>query len=360
MPRMIYHAAFRLNPDSAAASALRPVRMFEAFEQAGYEVFDLTGTSSDRKRKFKELNAQLKAGTKFDFMYSEAATIPVMLRDPNHFPHMLLDARIFATFKKYGIPMSVFYRDLYWAYDSYCEVVRRPLADVMRAIYRYELALYRHYMKLIFVPSVEMAQEIKELRTANVMALPPGAQIVDKEVAASPLRLFYVGGLGSHYRLHKFVNAVKRIPEVSFVLCAAENQWKDVEHEYGDIPANVRVVHASGKQLDEYYAWANVAAIAVNPSHYWSFAVPVKLFEYLGRGKPIIVADGTLASRIVQENGWGWTVDNDVDEYVGLLRYLSDHPNEVEERTEKVMQDRYEHTWRKRAELVRDVLTGGE
>ncbi|OFR31181.1 glycosyltransferase [Actinomyces sp. HMSC065F11] len=353
---MIFHAAFSLNSRAAAASALRPVRMYEAFEALGYEVFDLTGSSAQRRQKFNKLKAMIRAGEQFEFAYSESATIPAMIGDASHFPHMFLDAEIFAFLRKNEVPVSVFYRDLYWVYDEYIERVGRPLGVAMRILYKYELAMYRRFANVIFVPSLEMAAEIAQLRIPKVKALPPGGEIVDSPVPPSPLRLFYVGGIGAHYKLHELVKAVSSLPNIELTVCTGKDLWEGVKDEYDISVSNVRVVHASGKQLDEYYDWANVAAIAVDPSHYWSFAVPVKLFEYVGRGKPIIATDGTLTSRIVKENDWGWVVPNDSEQIIELLKRLELNPDEISRKAEQVQCDRHGHSWEARAAEVKRLL----
>lgn len=355
MPRMIFHAPYPLR-QGASASAKRPVQMRLAFEEMGYDVFDLTGTSAERKRKFAILRDQLKAGSKFDFMYSESATIPAMIGDANHFPHLLLDARIFQTLEKFGVPTSVFYRDLYWVYDEYEERVGKPLAAAMRALYRYELAVYSRYAHTIFVPSLEMANEIPQLRIPKVEELPPGSELADLSAPPLPLNMFYVGGIGAHYNLHKLVRALQRVPEATLTICTNEDQWKAVEDEYAIREDNIRVVHARGSELDEYYSKANVAVIAVEPTHYWSFAVPFKLYEYVGRGKPIIATKGTLTATIVERNEWGWTTQNDEDALVELLTELSQDGKAIEERTRNVISDRENNTWLARAQTVRDLF----
>lgn len=354
---MIYHAAYKLDYDSVSASAIRPIRMLEAFRKSGYEVFDLSGTSSQRRRKFHILRNRIASGVKFDFMYSESATIPAMLGDPSHFPHLFLDAQIFRFLKRHSVPTSVFYRDLYWAYDEYLERVRPPLAQAMRALYRYELAIYKRYANVIFVPSLEMAQEIPQLNLPNVRALPPGGEIFHLQSAPSPIRMFYVGGIGAHYRLHELVKAVSEVPSVHLTICTAEDRWKQNKDQYDVTAQNIEVVHASGEDLNRYYHQANIAVIVVDPTHYWSFAVPVKLYEYVGRGKPIIATTGTLAAQIVSQNRWGWAVENRHEAIVELLKHLSANPQEVAHFTQNVENDRKEQSWLARANLVKKVLT---
>ncbi|QOR47254.1 glycosyltransferase [Trueperella pecoris] len=353
MPAMIFHAPYPLIPHSVFASAIRPPKMKAAFVEAGYEVFDLTGTAAERKRKFKVLKAEIAAGKIFDFMYSESATIPPMIGDPNHVPHLFIDAMIFSCLKKHHIPQSVFYRDIYWRFDEYVKRVGRPMAAAIRPLYRAELALYRRYMSTVYLPSMQMADEIPELEGARVDALPPGGTNVDLAVPSRPLHLFYVGSVGPLYQLHELIEAVKKTPEVTFTLCTSKELWDRVSGEY-DVAghSNIRIVHRSGPELLELYAQANIAVNVVAPSHYRDFAVPVKLFEYVNYGKPILASDHTLVSQMVEANDWGWVVNNDRVSIERTLKDLAANPGKVEQATARVEADRVHHTWLARARKV--------
>lgn len=358
MPAMIFHTSYRLNPDSVSASAIRPIRMKEAFEQAGFEVFDLTGTARERKAKFAILKGEVAAGKQFSFMYSESSTIPPMIGDPNHLPHLFIDAQIFSWLKKKDIPQSVFYRDIYWRFDDYVARVGKPLASTIRPMYKAELALYRRFMTKVYVPSLEMAAHVPELSGTDVEALPPGGKNVDCPAPNHPLHLLYVGGVGAHYQLDELVGAVKAAPNVTLTICTAHERWTGVARQYAieDYP-NIRVVHRSGPGLGELYREANIAAIMVNPSHYWGFAVPVKLFEYVNYGKPILVSEKTLAGDIVARNGWGWTIPNNRADIHGTLEELARCPERIEDATSRVLAARPRHTWVARAQQVAADLT---
>ncbi|MEW6931940.1 glycosyltransferase [Trueperella pyogenes] len=351
MPAMIFHAAYRLNPASVSASAIRPIQMKAAFAEAGFDVFDLTGTAAERAAKFAKLKDAVSAGQTFDFMYSESSTIPPMIGDPNHFPHPLIDARIFAWLVQKTIPCSVFYRDIYWRFADYVARVGKPLASAMRQMYKAELFLYRRYMTKIYVPSLEMAAKVPQLDGAPVVALPPGGINTDAVAPPSPLHLLYVGGIGAHYQLDELVAALKISPQAQLTICTSRDRWEAAAGQYGidDCP-NIQVVHRSGRELIELYRQANVAAIMVDPSHYWQFAVPVKLFEYVNYGKPILVSRSTLAAEIVEKNDWGWAIDNDRGV---IARALAELPaSDIEQTTARVEAARSAHTWVARAKQV--------
>lgn len=360
MPTMIYHAPFPLNRQAKAASGIRPVRMHDAFVEAGYEVINITGNGKQRRAAIRSLKQRLKEGLIVDFLYSESATIPTMLTESNHFPlHPRLDLALFRACHEYKIPTSLFYRDVYWAFDSYEETVGSWVARVMRAIYRYDLRWYNKYVSRLYLPSLQMGEEVPIYERVRMAALPPGCTAVDIEKRPSnyDLNLLYIGGLGGHYKLHELVKAVAELPSIRLTICTHPNQWESVKEEYaGLMRDNIRVVHESGEGLIPLYEEADVACLYVQPDEYRTFASPVKLYEYLGYSKPVLSSEGTHASRFISENECGWVIPYDKGSAFELLTALLSDYAAVSTTAERVKTVRESHTWLARARFVAQDL----
>lgn len=358
MTTMIYHAPYALNPQSVSASAIRPIQMLDAFRSLGIEVLDITGYATERRKRWRAVKRRIEAGQRIDFMYSETATIPAMVTEPRHVPpHFFLDLGIMRYCHTRGIPVGVFYRDVYWKFDEYDERVGQPLAALMKAVYRYEITGYNRWCSRVYLPSVEMAEYLPP--ADHYAPLPPGGAIVDATNTANALNVFYIGGIGGHYRLHNLFEAVKTLPQVQLTVCTDRARWESVRQEYpqADSP-NISIVHKSGKDRDELYRWATVCYVAMDPEPYGAFASPVKLYEYITRGKPILATDNTLVSRVVHDNEIGWSTPNDVDSIRAMLQHLEHHPQEVARARIQCEKVRQTHTWQARARQVVTDLTG--
>ena len=96
----------------------------------------------------------------------------------------------------------------------------------------------------------------------------------------------------------------------------------------------------------------------IEPMEYRQLAVPVKLFEYIGAGKPILATKGTLTGRKVEEESLGWVIDNTSDALVELLRRLEHDPGEVERMRQTLLSRREGHSWENRARQVAATLQG--
>lgn len=358
MPTMVFHCPYPLDPTSVSASAIRPRRMLEAFRELGYEVLDVTGYAAERKKKFAALRQRIRAGAVIDFCYSENATIPPMITEKRHLPpHPFLDFDIFAYLERHAIPVGVFYRDMYWLDEEYPSRVGQPLASVMKLAYRYELAGYDRICSRIFLPSTQMADYLPPIRSAEVSALPPGGEIVaEPEPDPSPLSLFYIGGLGNkNYQLHDLFRAVARIEDMTFTLCTPAERWEPVAHEYLQAD-NIRVVHATGEERERLFRQANLCYASVDPDFYGHFAVPVKLFEYIGRGKAVLAQADTLTGDLVTDMGVGYAAANTADGMEAMLRKLIANPDLITAASRRAVEVREQHTWVARARAVAEVL----
>ncbi len=59
---IIFHHPLPLNPNATSASGIRPLKMLEAFRSLGYEVDVISGYSSERKKRIKEIKKKINEG----------------------------------------------------------------------------------------------------------------------------------------------------------------------------------------------------------------------------------------------------------------------------------------------------------
>lgn len=361
-PRMVFHAPYPLNREATSASGIRPVRMRDAFEALGYEVWEVTGYTPERRAAARRVLDALERGERFEFCYSESSTMPTSMTDPDHLPrHPLFDFALMRALRTHGCRVGLFYRDIYWRFPDYGTGLNPARRQAALAMYRHDLRSYRSATDVLFLPSEQMAKHLGSLDGLRVRALPPGHDVApEPAVAPSPLHLLYVGGLTVHYRLHALMEAIAQVPDATLTICCREAEWAAAQDEYGPLPPNVEVVHRSGEGLAELYQRANLAVIFAEPVPYWTFAAPVKLYEYLGHGKPMIASQGTLAGSFVAESGLGWTLPYEPSALVDLLHRLQADPSELERVQQHVAEVAPQHTWLGRARQVVRDLTGEE
>jgi hypothetical protein len=338
--------------------------MLAAFRESGYIVDLVTGYSVERKKCIDKVKEKIMHGEKYEFVYSESSTMPTALTDPHHLPlHPFLDWQFFSFCKKNNIPIGLFYRDVYWRFKNYGKGLNPIKKAVAKFSYEFDLWVYERTLSKLYLPSMDMGAYVPHVSPSRFVALPPGHVSPDivtqpvSELGISPLKLFYVGGMSSHYQMHELFKAVLNVPDVQLTLCTREAEWRSVQHEYPALAPNIKVVHLSGAAMEAQLQACDIAVLFVKPQEYWEFASPVKLYEYLGFQKPILASEGTLAGRFVKEQGIGWSLPYDMNAVTKLLGALRQRPVLFNPIYEKLKQVAPHHSWQARAEQVITDLT---
>lgn len=359
MPKMIFHVPYPLDANATSASGIRPLRMREAFSEIGYEVAEVSGGAAQRRHQIRELKRRIHQGERFELLYSESSTKPTAMTETHSLPtHPFLDISFLKFCKAQGVPVGLFYRDIYWDSPKYLETVPRPIALITRALYRSDLRRYRSSVSRIFVPSMRMAEVMPHTRREQCVALPPGAPIVDSKVPEGGMSLLYVGGTGSYYRMQETVSGVESCPDARLTICTRESEWLAASEAYADVlGAATTVVHRSGQALEGLYDDAHIGVLLMEPIGYREFAAPMKLYEYLGHGKPVIATEGSLAGDFVSRNGVGWTLPYSADGLTALLCRLQESPEEYWKIAEQARRLRESHTWEARARQAVEALS---
>lgn len=356
--RMVFHAPYPLDPAPASASRQRPNKMLAAFVENGHQVHRITGNPFQRTMAYRDLRRRVSAGQQVEFVYSENSTQPnVLATSIRHGFAPLLEARILAFCDRNEIPFGQFYRDVYWRFAESQASVSWPRRVLMQVAYRADLELLRRSHAHLFLPSMPMAP-IVPFDVGRTTALPPGAPLHDSTTPTG-IELLYVGGIGAGYALDEGLRALQEVEEARLTMVVRRQEWEAHRERYEPLlTERVKVVHAGADELQELYDQASACLLLVAPDGYRRFAVPLKLYEYLGYGKPTLASQGTLAGDLVEEMGSGFTVPNAHEDIAALLRRLAKDPALLERAAEHARAARLRNTWVMRAKLVAEVLTG--
>lgn len=362
---IIFHHPMPLNYNSDSASGIRPVKMLEAFKSLGYDVDVIAGYSSERKRAIIEIKSKIESGVKYEFMYAENSTQPTTLTDKHHLPlHPWMDASFFYFCKKNNIPIGLFYRDIYWEFDAYGRNLNFWKVLGARLAYYYDLLIYKKTLLKLYLPSKQMGKFMPVLPAALFDELPPGhssCALVDKIKINKPLKIFYVGGISDHYRMHTLFETLKDVSEVELTVCTRADEWQAVSKEYQPLSDNIKIIHEYGASMERYLEECDIASVFVEPygpwKEYWSFTYPVKLFHYMGFEKPIMAANGTLAGDFVKDNAIGWSLPYTKEALIDFFKMIAKDVGTLHRVHQNLALVAPQHTWRARAAKVAKDLT---
>ncbi|MBT0812856.1 hypothetical protein KIH41_16335 [Litoribacter ruber] len=367
MKKIIFYLPFAIDLNRFSASQIRPAKILKSFKDSGYEVFELTGNSCQRRIKYNQLRENLSNGVKYEFCYSESSTMPSLITDENHLPNSpLLDLGIFKLLKRNNISIGVFYRDIYWKFDSYKKNVGRLKYAYGTLFYNIDLWMYRKYVDVLFLPSLSMAEYLSPNLRCKVQTLPPacdcGSDEIENESISvlktsknQKLSLIYVGGVTPpHYDLGPLFFAASRNLQYTFKIICRKEEW-DVAKKFYKLSSNVEIIHASGRSLEIEYKNSDLFLNLRNPDPYLNFSMPMKIFEAIQEEKPIITSNLFEIAKFVKENNIGWVIDgpNDLDVILTSLENDSDILKVTKEnlRTTKAY-----NTWKMRVEKIQTLL----
>jgi glycosyltransferase involved in cell wall biosynthesis len=343
--------------------------MKEAFEQLGYKVDFVEGYGSKRKKQIKRIMDNMKNGEIYQFVYAECSTDPTLLTEKHHLPtYPFLDFRFFAFCRKYNLKIGLFYRDVYWNFPFYGATIPFWKRAIAKFFYRYDLRQYKKYLSVLYLPSIQMFSYIPCAIKTKVVALPPGADVIalresegggKSTLPKEGFNVLYVGGIGGLYNIKVLLRAVAQRPNVKLTICCRLEEWKAVMIEYEALlQANIHVIHKSGKELVPYYNNAHLVSLFVEPSEYRNFAFPVKLFEYIRFGKPIIATSQTAVGDFVKKNEIGWVINHEETFLLELFDQLSGSPELFDDKKKNIRNILEKNTWVTRATQVVNDLEG--
>lgn len=362
--RCIFHIPNYIDKTSKSGSSVRPQMMIKAFEEIGYHVDYVMGYGKERKSQIEKIKQNIRNGVKYEFLYAENSTTPTLLTEKNHIPkYPFLDFGFFKFCKKYGIKIGLFYRDVYWKFPLYKQGVSFGKRMVTLPMFYYDLKKYKRYVDILYLPSKRMKKYVDIPIICK--ELPPGCATRTlneeghcKEKVNQELNIFYVGGISGLYNLTKLFKVVKELPFVKLVVCCRENEWKEHKAGYSRyLNDRVEIIHKSGEELEKYYAETDICSLFFESEEYRSFAMPIKLFEYLGHKKPVIATENTAAGEFVRENAVGWEVPYSEEDLRNLLKEINDNKQTLEKMENNICNTLEKNTWKARAYQVEKDLS---
>jgi len=367
---VIYHQADVLKTDLSWGDALRQKRMFEAFHSIGQEVFDLTGCPSERVERFEQLRRRLVDSKETAMYYCESVNTFTALQWVKSRPWDLggfeFDCKIARKLKAFNIPTSVFYRDIHWRFDVVPTAFwKRLFKKRLRTFFAMrELREWEKSVDVMFLPHVSMAEHFPLNFPKTVMkSLPPGGSPCEERpkqrLDSDPIRLIYVGSIKPPvYDIRKYTESISKLENVHLTLVTRKDGLQLVGSLYSfEKYPEIEVCHAKAEELTSKYQDADIALAVMEGSDYLSFSMPIKIFEAISQGLPLIVTSCQHAVvELVEKNKIGWVVDGP-REFRDLLSHLRENPCEIEKVRQRVLEVREQHSWESRAREVVETLT---
>ena len=267
----------------------------------------------------------------------------------------LLDYIFLGLLRKKGSIICPYIRDIYWEFPRLfkMDMLRR------RMWYCYSKKEMNWYFKnatVLFFQSSSMANmidfSVKEL-------LPPGGDALRCSESKIPFNkhIVYIGGIEETLGVDILAEAMERVvkihPDAYCSIVGKGNlellsKWKNCKW--------INVYSLLYRDVPEVLSNAYVCVVPREAVSYSNLVLPVKLFDYMSSGRPVVVTNCREMADFVRENKIGIvTEDNPESLACGILRLLENRRLAEEYGKNALSAIHSKHSWSRRVDKLLDT-----
>jgi hypothetical protein len=225
-------------------------------------------------------------------------------------------------------------------------------------------ALFRPALAALRVVSDQLAFPTRGLATAVLGAevepilVPPGAPPpVTVPRAPGANRLLFVGDARLPAQgADRLIHAVRQAREGGAAI-ELEMVCRPGQEPPGPIPGWVRIVRAEGDAIVERLPDVLATVIPRPRGAYTDLALPIKLFDYLSYGRPLLVTDCIEQARVVADADAGLVSSDDPAAVAtGIRRLLEAGPDQLDRWSENAHAAARGASWERRARRIVELI----
>ena len=204
----------------------------------------------------------------------------------------------------------------------------------------------------IVAPTQTIADRFPSEKTALVRNLPILNELFtpsSKPMADRPLEFAYVGYISEKRNIFGMMKAITMLDDTSARLrLVGSFAIPETEARARSMPEWSSVNFAgwaSRSQVAEYLANVRAGLVVLHPIEHEMLTLPIKLFEYMAAGIPVISSDFPLWRSIVEDAGCGLLVDPMRPQSIAdAMQWVIDNPQEAQimgERGRAAIEEKY-------------------
>jgi len=156
----------------------------------------------------------------------------------------------------------------------------------------------------------------------------------NKPYQERPMRIAYVGGITAIRGIREMVKAMEYCNKDVSLHIAGKFESSVLRKEvtqYHGWDKVKELGYLDRKQVSSLLAQSRAGLVLLHPSKNYVDALPVKMFEYMSAGIPVISSNFSLWREIVEGNGCGICVDpKDHKEIAEAIDWIIEHPEDAE------------------------------
>lgn len=360
--RVLYITYIDFDDSGASGSSMRPKKMYNAFINQGYDVKLLEcqqNRSRERKRKVCEVLKWLENNTA-DFCYIESPSGPIFHK---------ADLNLIKKVHEMNIPIGYFCRDAFWLFKDKMRDVPFFKRNAIIWLNKRAIKTIRENVDIVYLPTESGIELFNFAHFKRMGLLPPASECNLNSNGAIQRKCqhtcIYVGAVsevdGTFDLLHAFklLNSTMQHEKYRLILVARQAEWKKICDEFDEPIDNnewLSVYHTSQDELANLYNRSDIAIIPRKANKYIDISMPIKLFEYMGYGKPIISTERLETAKIIRKYKCGIICEDGVDGLVNAIKAFYADAQLRDELYRNVQIAARENRWESRVEKVTNDL----
>lgn len=357
--KLLYVTYIDFGENKTSGSLMRPQKMYQAFLDLGFEVKLLECQQNkyfERRKKVKEVFHWLENNTP-DVCYIESPSGPIFNQ---------IDIELIKMIHRKNIPIGYFYRDAFWLFNNKMKSIPWFKQKIIIYLNKYLIRILEKNVDIVYLPSESVKELFNFCKFKNMHLLPPAADLnfeIDNNAFLEKRTCIYVGAVTEVDGIADLIEAFQLLNSnnmtIKLVIICRKKEWDVIKDQIIDnnkYPDWLKIVHASGNYLKQYYETADLAIIPRKKNKYIDISMPVKLFEYIGFGKPIISTPRIETARFIKQNECGIICEDNVAsiaEAIEMFYNDKELRNNLYTNVKKVAE---KNQWSNRAQKVIDDL----
>lgn len=324
--KLLYITYIDFTQNARSGSSVRPQKMYEAFKELGINIKLLEcqqNRRKERKHEVKKIMDWLDDNCP-DICYIESPSGPIFNQ---------IDLKLIKKINKMNIPIGYFYRDCFWLFPKIMKNIKFLKRKIIMLMNKRDLRVLQHCCDVLFFPTVDTIRLFDFANFKNSMVLPPACDFKnfqERKQSDITYKCLYIGAVSKVDGTFELINAFN-ILNNEFGLCAQliivarKNEWEKIYEKLDDMPSWIIIKHASGNELVDIYNDVDLAIFPRQKDEYIDLAMPVKLFEYIGFGKPVVTTKRNAPKNLIEDEKCGIVCEDDARAIAeAIFKFYSD------------------------------------
>lgn len=360
--RVLYITYIDFDDNGDSGSSMRPKKMYNAFINQGYDVKLLECQQNKRQKRKKKVREVLKwlENNTADLCYIESPSGPIFHK---------IDLDLIKKVHNMQIPIGYFCRDAFWLFKDKMKSVSFFKRNAIIWLNKRALKTIRENVDIVYVPTESGVELFDFAHFKHMDLLPPAAEChLDSNGvihAECQYTCIYVGAVSEVDGTFDLLDAFKLLNSMQqekykLILVARQAEWERICDELDEsIESNdwLSVYHVSQDELTSLYTLSDMAIIPRKANKYIDMSMPIKLFEYMGYGKPVISTERLETAKMIRKYECGIICEDGAE---GIANAIKAFYTDIQLRDKlyiNVQAAAKENRWESRVEkVVNDLL----